>query len=200
MTPIPRGPWLSDADRIGPFLKVCALTYEAAVNIAMLVGLFLAGSPFVLGYFAYATCSTVQADLNSGPSILLAFTLAWFVLSLLAIIYGVQVARKRLLLGEHGIALWLPWRTQLVLWDDLGIAWRLVSSPAHADQPLTVLLEHTSGERVAITSAFEDHHVIALRVLDELGRNAPGRTPEQHKDCTTDAIKPADRDITEPRT
>jgi hypothetical protein len=63
-----------------------------------------------------------------------------------------------------------------------------------------VVLERGDGSRLAITGFFADHHVIALRVLEELARRLPGRETEQPRPApvTSDAIRPAQRDIVEP--
>jgi hypothetical protein len=197
MTNVPSGPWTIDAQAIGPLQKVCPISSGASGLIAGLVLLFLFLSPVLLGLLAFATCAAVQPGLSDGLSILSVFAFFWVVLCLGAIVCGIVVARKRLLLGERGLALWTPFRTRLILWDDLGSAWRYVPLPAHTDQPLTVVLEHSSGARVAITSEFEDHHQVALRVIEELERRSPGREPGANSGTTSVAIQPAQREITE---
>jgi hypothetical protein len=198
MKPVPRGPWTSAAQAIGPLQMVCPFAFRQRAKIAGLVLLIIL-SPVLLTILAFEICAAIHPGLFFIRAILSGLVLSWGCLSLAAIVGGIVFARKRLLLGERGFGLWTPHRTCLILWADLGPVWRDVPMPAAEDEPLTVVLEHANGERLAITSAFAEHHVIALRVLDELERRWPGHRPEARKDGTTDAIKPAERDITEPR-
>lgn len=196
MTPLPRGPWLRDAEQIAPFLKVCDITYLHGNKIAAFVVLLLVLTPICLVVLANATCAVLQPD--AGFTLLCSFALAGCLLCFLAILVGLELGRERLLLGERGIAVWLPWRTRVVLFDDLGTVWRYVPQPARADQPLVVVLEHSDGQRVEITPRFEDYLRVALRVLEELARRAPERDKKPRPEGS-DAIKSANRDITEPR-
>jgi hypothetical protein len=198
MTNVPDGPWLNETAAIGPILKVCPISSGASGMIAVLVLLFIFLNSVLLGFLGLATYAAEQPGLSFGLDILRVLVFFWMVLCLKAIVCGIVDARKRLLLGERGIALWTPWRTRVIRFADLGTAWRCIT-PARDGQPLTVVLEHANGERVAINGEFEDHHRVALRVLAELERRSSERIPEPRQEGTSDAIKPAERDITEPR-
>lgn len=198
MPPLQDGPWLAAAPSIGPLQQVCRISNREEGKIAGLTLLFVVGSPFALAFLAFLTCAAVNPRLDVAGQILCLFVVAWVILCLVAILYAFEWTRRRLLLGTHGIAVWLPWRTTVVLFDDLCTVWRYLPLHTNADEPPALLLEHTSGRRVAITSAFEDHHQVALRVLEELERRTPEREPEPRPEGT-DAIKPANRDISEPR-
>lgn len=198
MTSTPEEPWLRDAEQIGPFLKVCAISSPHGVDLIGVGCLVLMLIPVGMVALANATCAVVQPGFGALLDLLCVFAGATVLLWILAILVGIQYARKRLILGERGVAFWLLWRTTVVLFADLGTGWRSVPQPAHGYQPLALVLEHSDGRRVAITAEFEDHHQVALRVLEELARRTPERDQGLPAEGTT-AIRPANRDITEPR-
>lgn len=198
MTPLPRGPWLVVAESIGPIQQVCTLSSRGIGAIGGFALLVIVGSPLVLLLMARATCAAVRADLDRGAEILCGFVLAWIILCMVTILCSAPFLRKRLIVGERGIAVWLPWRTVLVPFAELGTDWRCFVPSGSEYAPLSMVLEHTNGQRVEITAEFEDHHQVALRVLEEVHHRPLERETEPGPDGT-DAIKPARHDISEPR-
>jgi hypothetical protein len=119
-------------------------------------------------------------------------------MSLAVLSLGMERLRQRLLLGAQGIALWTPDLSSVVFWDELGTVWRRVRPQGLTRQPLTVVLEHTNGTRLAITTFFADHHQVALRVLEELDRRTGSREEPLCPGEASEAITPAEHRVSEP--
>jgi hypothetical protein len=119
--------------------------------------------------------------------------------TLILVAVGKIQVPDRLILGARGFAL-CRWEVEtVVLWEELGTVWRIIHADSTPDYPLSVVLEHRDGTRLAITSHFADHHVVVLRILEELPRRVPGRSPESTpREATSDAIKPGEHGLTEP--
>jgi hypothetical protein len=174
--------------------KVCAPTQGSWSDLAALG----CGPPVLLGLFTVPVWPDMLGVRLVDVAGCVAL-LAWAAVLLAVAAFPLGSLRKRLLLGRHGIALWMPGQSHIVRWDDLGTVWHRVPAPLAEGQPLTVVLEHTSGTRLEITPAFTDHHQVALRVLEELERRAGTRdsSPPQRR-TTSDAITPAERGVIEP--
>jgi hypothetical protein len=131
----------------------------------------------------------IAAGLIGGVGVLLT--------TLILVAIGKIQVPDRLILGARGFAL-CRWEVEaVVLWEELGTVWRIIHADSTPDYPLSVVLEHRDGTRLAITSHFGDHHVVVLRILEELPRRVPGRQASP-QNATSDAIKPGEHGLTEP--
>jgi hypothetical protein len=182
---------------IGPVEKVCAPGRRQWMMVAWVVA-SVTMVPFAFLGFLYVICSRNQPGDDAPLWLCVYLGLICLPIILIVAFLGLYKLRERLLLGAHGIALWSPRLVKVVRWDDLGTVWRRIRDDETSGSELVVILERSDGTRLAITSFFVDHHVIALRVIEELARRVPlPRSVPAHRDTATDAIKPGEHGLTE---
>jgi hypothetical protein len=189
-------PWAeSDAGRaLGAVELVCEprLGLRAAASLGLTclgcgtgLGTFLALSWFMVAYpdLALLACGV--------------FPLAW------AVILGSvgqpldEVSGTRLVLGQHGIALWRPHDILFVRWDDLGALWHIVPGDRRAG---TLVLVRTDGTEFRISHFYEHSDTVTARVLAEFSRRH-GLAPwaEQPMRPAAATITSAERNVIEPK-
>jgi hypothetical protein len=196
-TPLPAGPWLDSvaAQSIGPLERVCAPAWgevNRAVAIALLIFLLL---PIPLALLTFFACVALSGAGAGHPEVIwIFFFVSWIGTALVFLWLGLAKLRERLLLGARGIALWTESVSTVIPWEDLGTAWR--RRPAVAGSgALAVILEHADGRHLPITVYFGEHHIVALRVLEELAKRLPEREPDKLR--PSEGIKPAERGVRE---
>jgi hypothetical protein len=198
------GPWLDSAAArvIGPVEKVCAPTWAEVTNAIWLTALAALLVPIPLAILTVCACNVLygrQSPLGGPQSMWVLFFVAWIGIVLAVLVSGVNKLSARLLLGARGIARWSDRGDDIVLWEELGTVWRCVPGHPVSGEGLAVVLENSDGRELVINGFFADHHVVALRVLEELTRRQSGSESEKPPlDSPSESIKPDQRDIAEP--
>jgi hypothetical protein len=201
-TPLPQGPWIDSAaaQGIGPLERVCAPGWAEVNRVVAVVLIVFLLLPIPLALLTFFACLALfGAGVHHPEGIWVLFFVIWIGTALAVLLQGLAKLRERLLLGARGIALWSEAGSIVVPWGALGTAWRRVPAIFGSAGALSVILEHADGRQLAITGLFAEHHIVALRVLEELARRQPERDPGMPPlDSPSEGIKPAQRDITEP--
>lgn len=102
----------------------------------------------------------------------------------------------RLLVGPRGLAWWTPTKTTTVLWTDLGAIWSCHPSRIG---PTGIIQRRVDGAVVVVDAFFADHHAIVARVAAELTRRIDRRAWPLGLRPPSEAIRPDELGITEPR-
>jgi hypothetical protein len=106
--------------------------------------------------------------------------------------------RCYLLLGENGVAYWVPGWLIVIPWEELGVVWQV--KPGEGS--LTLVRE--DGFQVEILPFFPDAGDVAARILAELTSRLRGKTwagrprPTTPDVPTVENITPAERGVSEP--
>src|SRR5262249_46356740 len=130
--------------------------------------------------------------------LLLLFLAAWLLPVLGVLVLGLAPLRARLLLGRRGVAVWSPWWSRVVLWEELGSTWQSIPFSQEENRPPSGAREPRSGARLATPTFSADPPQVVWRALDELARRASERRPEALRpEGSPGAIRPAERGITE---